>query len=296
MMLAVFSWPHVKDMFAHTSIAISSSTQAASTPQDEQDAPPRLLAARTTYAHITVDDTVISVEDSRPVITEDDEIESSETPKPGVLPDTHADRSSHIVSHQDSPQEHAQRTHQRAVHALQNGEYATAEAILLENLGLDNSRHETRLLLANLYIRQQRTLDAESVLTEGLMHYPGDAAYARLYAQLLVAQTRYSEALHYLQAALPGATRDADYNALLAGLYQRAGLALDAIKYYQVALQLSPAKGEWWMGLGISLEQSGNSVNAYKAYQRALQYPLSPALQQYVHTRIRNLPTRPGQG
>ena len=115
MMLAVFSWPYVKDIFAHTSIATSSSTLAAGTSQDEQDAPPRSLTARTTYAHITAEDSVISPENSRAATTEDGGIVSSETPEPGLDPGTHADRSSHIVTHQDSPQEHSQRKHQRAV-------------------------------------------------------------------------------------------------------------------------------------------------------------------------------------
>jgi len=169
-----------------------------------------------------------------------------------------------------------------AAMAVSDGNQAEAERLLEDLLNRDNGQHRARLLLAGLYVQQQRNSRAESVLASGLLHYPQHAPYARLYAQLLAAQARDSEAINALQAALPAACDDADYHALLAGLYQCSGRPAAAAGSYRAALRLAPAHGEWWMGLGISSEQAGDANTAAAAYREALHYPLTTALQQYV--------------
>lgn len=176
-----------------------------------------------------------------------------------------------------------------AASAVSAGNHVEAERLLEDVLARDNSQHQARLLLAGLYIQQQRQSRAESVLASGLLHYPQHAPYARLYAQVLAAQARDSEAINALQSALPAAGDDADYHALLAGLYQRSGKPEAAAGSYRAALQLAPAHGEWWMGLGISSEQAGDVDTASAAYQEALRHPLTAALQQYVQQRLAQL-------
>ena len=157
---------------------------------------------------------------------------------------------------------------------MNKGNAVEAERLLEDLLARDNGLHKARLLLAGLYVQQQRNSRAESVLASGLLHYPQHAPYASLYAQLLAAQARDSEAINALQGALPAAADDAAYHALLAGLYQRSGKADAAAGSYREALRLAPAHGEWWMGLGISSEQAGDAETAASAYRQALHYPL----------------------
>ena len=178
---------------------------------------------------------------------------------------------------------------QAAATAVNDGNNAEAERLLEDLLMRDNGQHKARLLLAGLYIQQQRNSRAESLLASGLLHYPLHAPYAKLYAQLLAAQARDSEAIIALQGALPAAGKDAEYHALLAGLYQRNGKSGLAASGYREALRLAPAHGEWWMGLGISSEQAGDTNTATTAYRQALHYPMSTALQQYVEQRLKTL-------
>ena len=160
----------------------------------------------------------------------------------------------------------------------------------LENILLRNNHsHEARLLLANLYIRQGRSANAESLLAGGLAQHPLHAPYARRLAHLLLTEERYREAVEYLVSALPGANHDAEYHALLAGLYQRSGEPAAAAAHYNIALDISPGRGEWWMGLGISQEQAGQGDAAHSAYRQALQFPLAAALQDYINNRLQQL-------
>ncbi|HUT40214.1 MAG TPA: tetratricopeptide repeat protein [Gammaproteobacteria bacterium] len=188
-----------------------------------------------------------------------------------------------------SPEQRLARDFQAAAAAVNKGNAVEAERLLEDLLARDNSLHKARLLLAGLYVQQQRNSRAESVLASGLLHYPQHAPYASLYAQLLAAQARDSEAINALQGALPAAADDAAYHALLAGLYQRSGKADAAAGSYREALRLAPAHGEWWMGLGISSEQAGDAETAASAYRQALHYPLGKALQQYVQLRLEQL-------
>lgn len=181
------------------------------------------------------------------------------------------------------------RDFQAATAAIGSGNLAEAEHRLLELLSWDNGLHQARLLLAGLYVQQQRSSRAESLLASGLLHYPQHVPYARLYAQLLAAQARDSEAINALQAALPAAAGDAEFHALLAGLYQRSGKAAAAVESYRTALRLDPPHGAWWMGLGISSEQAGDAQTAATAYRQALHYPLAAAVQQFVEQRLAQL-------
>jgi MSHA biogenesis protein MshN len=172
---------------------------------------------------------------------------------------------------------------------LSKGDTAEAERLLEDLLARDSGLHKVRLLLAGLYMEQQRHSHAESLLSSGLLHYPRHSRYARVYAQLLAGQARDSEAINILQASLPAAGDDADYHALLAGLYQRNGKPVAAADSYRTALRLAPAHGEWWMGLGISSEQAGDAQTAATAYRQSLHYPLAAPVQQYVQQRLEQL-------
>ncbi|MDH3561638.1 MAG: tetratricopeptide repeat protein [Gammaproteobacteria bacterium] len=201
-----------------------------------------------------------------------------------------------ITEHPLTATQQAQRHYNEAVKALRAGDTGTSLQQLEQALTLDNGLHHARLVLASLYINQQRKQQAETLLAEGLTLNPRHAPFAKLHAQLLVEQTREQEAIQSLQSALPGAGQDAEYHALLGGLYQRNGEPGTAAGHYRTALQYAPGHGEWWLGLGLSLEQAGNSAEARAAYGQALKLPLDSALQNYVGTRMKRLSRNPQPG
>lgn len=201
-----------------------------------------------------------------------------------------------ITEHPLTAAQQAQRHYNEAVKALRAGDTGTSLQQLEQALALDNGLHQARLVLASLYINQQRKQQAETLLAEGLTANPRHAPFAKLHAQLLVEQAREQEAIQSLQSALPGAGQDAEYHALLGGLYQRNGEPGTAAGHYRTALQYAPGHGEWWLGLGLSLEQAGNSAEAHAAYRQALKLPLDAALQNYVGTRMKRLSRNPQPG
>lgn len=295
----VFAWPYTTNIFTHPGNHKDLATKTSA--RETRGLLPAEQSASHEPAERTLPATAVHTEDmpnnniqAASIKTTDKTQAGSEQQNQSMQPAVQAVRqiteATSIVKRPLSVQERVQRAYQKAVQALRTGQDDTAEQLLGEALTLDSKHHETRLLLASLYIRQQRNIDAETLLASGLARNPGHSPFAKLHAQLLLTQARYREAIQHLQTALPGADRDAEYHAILAGLYQRTGKVPEAVQQYQVALRLMPTKGEWWMGLGISMEQAGNPEKAFAAYQRALQHPLSSPLQQYVNTRIKNLP------
>ena len=295
-LLAVFAWPHAAKILEHQGMqgAAPADNTAHNAPATvapgTREGRARPTPERAPRSAAVPEKPAKPAAKTKPAKTRAAVLQHRSAPNPAAVAPRPGARSSLIVAHQPTVQERVRQNYQQAVTAFRAGQYSTAEAFLDEGLALDGTSHKTRLLLANLYISQQRSLDAEDLLAKALLNNPGHPDYAQLYAQLLVAQERYTEALQHMQSALPGAARDGRYQATLAGLYQRTGQPVNAARHYQLALQSSPEKGEWWMGLGISLEQAGNTINAYAAYQRALRYPLGAALQKYISTRINSLP------
>lgn len=201
-----------------------------------------------------------------------------------------------ITEHTLTAAQQAQRHYTEAVKALRAGDIGTSLQQLGQALAIDHGHHQARLVLASLYINQQRKQQAETLLAEGLALHPLHAPFAKLHAQLLVEQAREQEAIQSLQSALPGAGQDAEYHALLAGLYQRNGEPGTAADHYRTALQYAPDRGEWWLGLGLSQEQAGNRVEARAAYGQALKLPLNAALQNYAGSRMKQLSREPQPG
>lgn len=201
-----------------------------------------------------------------------------------------------ITEHQLTTAQQAQHHYTVAIKALRGGDIDTSLQQLGQALVIDHGHHQARLVLASLYINQQRKQQAETLLAAGLALHPLHAPFAKLHAQLLVEQAREQEAIQSLQSALPGAGQDAEYHALLAGLNQRNGEPGTAADHYRIALQYAPDRGEWWLGLGLSQEQAGNSAEARAAYGQALKLPLNEALQNYAGTRMKQLSHDPQPG
>lgn len=294
LLVAILAWPQITGLFLDS--GLQQTTRVAITLPEQASLPAMAPAPRHTtrsgpdVSHtLTPEDlpaTAVPQEKTLPV-----EVAklpaAGQTPEPVEQPrETPATRHLEITTQPLSREQQLEQAYQLAVRAIQAGDYREAEQKLVDALAFAGSYHRARLLLASLYIRQERIDRAETLLADGLAQHPGHAPYARLYAQLLVTQGRDQEAIGSLLAALPGAVRDADYHALLAGLYQRGGDAAQAIRHYQQALEITPAQGTWWMGLGISREQAGDGDAALDAYRRALQHPLQTTLQQYIQTRI----------
>ncbi len=167
------------------------------------------------------------------------------------------------------PSQRAERGYQEAVEALQNGKVAEAQQSLREALAQQPRHHPSRELLAETYLRNGQTGEAENLLVAGALLDPRYTLFSKLHARLLAQRGDISGALQILERHPAGAADDSEYHALLGTLYQRAADHGQAVIAYRTALRLEPGRGVWWMGLAISLEAQQNPDEALHAYRRA---------------------------
>jgi len=179
-----------------------------------------------------------------------------------------------------------------ATRAYKQGDLDEAERLLKDLISVDSTQHKARLLLVRLYAEQGRGTQAEMILSNALLHFPGHVSYASSYAQMLAGRGRDNAALDVLKNTLPEFSENADLHGLMAGLYQRTADASAAVASYMKAVQLDPTRGEWWMGLGISSEQIGDKETAKIAYLEAMELSLAKKLKQFVALRLRQLSTQ----
>lgn len=163
----------------------------------------------------------------------------------------------------------AELAYKRGYDALQNGYSRQAEDDLRHALSNDARHTRSREMLAGIYIKAGRLVEAGQLLSEGVRINPSYSQFAKLYARVLLEQNNVARAISVLERRLPVQSQDPDYYALLAALHQRTGNHLRAAEVYEGVLKVRPRAGVWWIGLGISLETLGKSEQARGAYEKA---------------------------
>jgi len=174
---------------------------------------------------------------------------------------------------------------------LQKRDRQTAEQNFSRALTLDPQLLGARLQLADLFLKAQRSTEAETLLRAGLRLQPDSPELRKALARLLLSEKQLGEAIRIMRSApLPEVAGDLEYHALLAALLQEAGNYAAAAGQYRKLLAVRPREALWWMGLAIALEQSGASEPARKAYRQALETPgLRPDLAAYIRNRLQAL-------
>lgn len=172
---------------------------------------------------------------------------------------------------------------------LQQGRMHQGKEYLREALSLYIPHIKAREMLAGIYIKSGRYIDAAELLSEGVKIAPEYPLFAQLYARVLIEQNNPKLAVQILKQGSVSATMniDPDYYALLAATYQRVKEHKKAADIYLQLVKMHPAAGVWWLGLAISLEKSGRNQEALEAYQRAQQTgSLKSGLVKYTNNRV----------
>jgi len=152
------------------------------------------------------------------------------------------------------------------------------------------AHHPARQALVGLLLERKQYAEAERVLQEGLGVAPAQIGFAMTLARLQVNREDGAGAVATLRAGLEYARGSADYQAFLGALLQRQGAHADAIEQYRAALRLRPQSGVWWLGLGISLQATGRVSDAQDAYRRArASTGLNPELAAFAEQRLKQL-------
>lgn len=164
---------------------------------------------------------------------------------------------------------YAEQLFQKAYNLYQKGNISESLKKLNMSLNQDAGHINARSTLALILSEQDNIELAYSVLNEGLIQYPENTEWIKMYARLLLNEGKYLEASSMLEKQQPEFVMNTEYYALQAAILQKLSGFEDSAKIYRNLLQVNPLKGVWWMGLGISLESMKRYDDALYAYQKA---------------------------
>ncbi|MDY6978357.1 MAG: tetratricopeptide repeat protein [Pseudomonadota bacterium] len=203
---------------------------------------------------------------------------------------TATDESSQQVTKRSRPlsdEQRAELAYKKGYQLLGRDQNEAGERHLREALQYYRQHHRARELLAGVYIKSGRYVEAAALLKEGVALAPQNSLFAKLYARVLLKQDKPAQAIAVLEHQPPPLRVDSDYHALLAAIYQQADYHLKAAATYRDLLRVNPRQGNWWIGLGVSLEQLQKYTEARSAYERARNSPaLSKNLKEYAAKRL----------
>lgn len=170
---------------------------------------------------------------------------------------------------------------------LQQGRMHQGKESLRNALSLYIPHIKAREMLAGIYIKSGRYIDAAELLSEGVKVVPEYPLFAQLYARVLLEQSNPQLAIKILEQGSARMKVEPDYYALLAATYQRVKNHKKAVDIYLQLVKVRPSAGIWWLGLGISLEKSGKNKEALEAYQRAQKTgSLKAGLVKFTNNRV----------
>lgn len=170
---------------------------------------------------------------------------------------------------------------------LQQGQMHQGKESLRNALSLYIPHIKAREMLAGIYIKSGRYIDAAELLSEGVKVVPEYPLFAQLYARVLLEQSNPQLAIKILEQGSARMKVEPNYYALLAATYQRVKNHKKAVDIYLRLVKVRPAAGVWWLGLGISLEKSGKNQEAVEAYQRAQKTgSLKAGLAKFTNNRV----------
>lgn len=171
--------------------------------------------------------------------------------------------------------------------ALQRGHLRQGKEHLREALSLYAAHTKSREMLAGIYIKSGRYVEAAELLREGIRVVPTYSLFAKLYARVLLEQNNPLLAIKVLENSATALDVEPDYHALLAATYQRVKNHEKAIGIYLKLVKVKASVGVWWLGLAISLEKSGKNKEALDAYQRAQKTgSLKAGLVKFTNNRV----------
>jgi Tfp pilus assembly protein PilF len=185
---------------------------------------------------------------------------------------------------------YAEKLFQQGYRDYKNGDISNSLKKLNMVLDQDAAHVNARSTLATILSRQGHIKLAYSILNEGLIQYPDQADWLKVYARLLLNDGKVLEAKEMLAQNSPALPTNVEYYALKAAILQKLNEHNGAAKIYRDLLQFNPMKSVWWMGLGISLESLKRYEDALYAYQKAsTNTSLAHESRNFVNRRITQL-------
>tara|TARA_R110002096_G_scaffold247936_1_gene440307 strand:- start:27844 stop:29289 length:1446 start_codon:yes stop_codon:yes gene_type:complete len=185
---------------------------------------------------------------------------------------------------------YAEKLFQQGYKDYKKGDISNSLKRLNMALDQDAAHVNARSTLATILSKQGHIELAYSILNEGLIQYPDQVAWLKIYARLLLSESKLVEAKNMLEQYSPDLADDGEYYALKAAILQKLNEHQQSAKIYRDLLQFNPSKSIWWMGLGISLESLKRYQDALYAYQKAsTNSSLASDTRKFIHQKIASL-------
>ena len=163
-----------------------------------------------------------------------------------------------------------------AAEAIFAGRLGEAEDQLRAHLAQRLNDATATRMLAELYLRRGRYVDAEILFARCLELDPGHDGARFSYADALFRQQKAPEAIAQVEALLARAPQDPAYLNLLAACLALVGEDARVIAIYQALLADYPKQPRLWLNYGHILRAVGRQEDAVAAYKRSLE--LAPGL------------------
>jgi tetratricopeptide (TPR) repeat protein len=187
---------------------------------------------------------------------------------------------------------YAEKLFQEAYFEYKKGNISDSLKKLNMVLNQDAGHIKARSTLALVLSEKEHYELAYSVLNEGLIQYPENVEWIKMFARLLLNEGKLVEARAMLAKQQPVLALNTEYYALQAAVLQKLAEYEEAAKIYRNLLHVNPYKGIWWMGLGISLESLKRYDDALYAYQKASKNSsIAKDTRQFLNQRISRLNT-----
>ncbi len=188
------------------------------------------------------------------------------------------------------PEEMATQDFHAAIKLMNSGSTSQGEQKLVSALRQNPEHTQARIQLATLYLKQDRELEAEVCLQQGLQQNENDPELLRLQAMVYERQNEPEKALHCLNKMPHDAKNHKGIVALKANLFQQVGQYKDARQQYMKLLKNEPHNSAWLLGLSIALDSEGDKESAIEGYkQLQARSGLEHGVLEYVANRLNAL-------
>lgn len=187
--------------------------------------------------------------------------------------------------------QHAQAGLKQSINqALRDGKTLIAIEGLQQLLSQEPGNLRIRKKLASLLFAENRMLEAQALLSEGLADAPELHDLRLMLARLFAQQSQQDKALTLLLEVSPSLVLHSDYYAYRGALAQQTENYAQAQQDYQRLVNAEPLKAKWWLGLGIAQDSAGENKQALISYQKADdEQQLSPQVITFVRQRLKEL-------
>ncbi|MCX7819252.1 MAG: tetratricopeptide repeat protein [Kiritimatiellae bacterium] len=176
------------------------------------------------------------------------------------------------ISRIEMPAVDYRRLMERALAAVEAGEYAAAEEFIRESLALKEDFAETHVVLGWLNEMCGRPDAADAAFRRALQLMPGHPRAHRYWAMALNRRGRPAEALGHLREALAADPEDALSYRLLGDALVALGRAEEAERAYRGAIARAPGGAEAHNNLALLLAARGDSAGAAAHLREAIRH------------------------